>query len=156
VRFAGTAVDRRDAKFFHKTTNRELYLRLLDSAPECYDLLLWNGEAFVTELTRFNVLAWMNGRWTTPPVEHGLLCGTLRQELLRAGLVEEADLAKDRIVTAPALAAVNSVRGLLQLRPINDEAWLLEPIHEEPDRDSLFSPLIHHLDQVMGRHGNPF
>jgi para-aminobenzoate synthetase/4-amino-4-deoxychorismate lyase len=156
VTFASSAVDRGDAKLFHKTTNRELYLRLLGSAPDCYDLLLWNKEAFVTELTRFNVLAWMNGRWTTPPVEHGLLCGTLRQELLQAGLVEEADLSKDHLVTAQALAAVNSVRGLLLLRPINDDSWLLEPIHEGPDRDSAFWPLIHHVDQVTGRQGSPF
>ena len=156
VTFASSAVDRGDAKLFHKTTNRELYLRLLGSAPDCYDLLLWNKEAFVTELTRFNVLAWMNGRWTTPPVEHGLLCGTLRQELLQAGLVEEADLSKDHLVTAQALAAVNSVRGLLLLKPINDDSWLLEPIHEGPDRDSAFWPLIHHVDQVMGRQGSPF
>jgi para-aminobenzoate synthetase/4-amino-4-deoxychorismate lyase len=156
VRLAGSAVDRRDAKLFHKTTNRELYLRLLDSAPDCYDLILWNREAFVTELTRFNVLAWMNGRWTTPPVEHGLLCGTLRQELLRADLVEEADLTKDRLATAQALAAVNSVRGLLRLRPLNDDSWLLEPIPEGLDRDAVFKPLMHHLDQVMGRHGSPF
>jgi para-aminobenzoate synthetase/4-amino-4-deoxychorismate lyase len=155
VRFASSPVDREDAKLFHKTTNRELYLRLLGSAPNCYDLLLWNKEAFVTELTRFNVLAWMNGRWTTPPVEHGLLCGTLRQELLRAGLVVEADLTKDNLVTAQALAAVNSVRGLLLLRPTNDDSWLLEPVHEGPGRDSAFWPLIHHVDQVMGRQGNP-
>jgi para-aminobenzoate synthetase/4-amino-4-deoxychorismate lyase len=156
VRFADSSVDRGDVELFHKTTNRELYSRLLDSAPDCYDLLLWNRETFVTELARFNVLAWTNGRWTTPPVEHGLLCGTLRQELLRAGLVEEADLTKDHLVTAQALAAVNSVRGLLLLRPINDDSWLLEPIHEGLDLDSAFWPLIHHVDLVMGRHGSPF
>jgi hypothetical protein len=42
----------------------------------------------------------------TPAVKHGLLCGTLRQELLPAGLVEEADLTKDRLVTVPALPAI--------------------------------------------------
>jgi hypothetical protein len=67
----------------------------------------------------------------------------------------EADLTKDNLVTAQALAAVNSVRGLLLLRPINDDSWLLEPIPESPDRDSAFRPLIRHLDQVMGRQGNP-
>jgi para-aminobenzoate synthetase / 4-amino-4-deoxychorismate lyase len=64
VRFAGSAVNRGDLKLFHKTTNRELYLRLLDSTPDCYDVLLWNEDAFVTELTRFNALAWVDGRWT--------------------------------------------------------------------------------------------
>ena len=95
VRFAGSPVDRAESALFHKTTNRELYRRQLDSAPDCYDVLLWNEDAFVTELTRFNVLACISGQWTTPPVEHGLLRGTLRQELLRTRLVEEADLTKD-------------------------------------------------------------
>jgi para-aminobenzoate synthetase / 4-amino-4-deoxychorismate lyase len=153
VRFAGSVVNREDPKLFHKTTNRELYLRLLDSAHDCYDVLLWNEGAFVTELTRFNVLAWMDGRWITPGVKHGLLCGTLRQELLRAGLVEEGDLTKDRLVTVPALAAINSVRGLLMLRPITDDSWFLEPIAEGSDYDSAFSPLIHHVVQTMGRGG---
>jgi para-aminobenzoate synthetase / 4-amino-4-deoxychorismate lyase len=149
VRFAGSAVDRGDPKLFHKTTSRELYLHLLDSAPDCYDLLLWNEDGFVTELTRFNLLCCVDGRWTTPPIEHGLLGGTLRQELLRADLVEEMNLTKDRLRTARALAAVNSVRGLLMLRPIADEAWLLESIPKDCDRDSVFWSLMDHVDKVM-------
>jgi para-aminobenzoate synthetase / 4-amino-4-deoxychorismate lyase len=152
VRFAGSAVNREDPKLFHKTTSRELYLRLLDSARGCYDVLLWNEDGFVTELTRFNLLACVDGRWTTPRIEHGLLCGTLRQELLRAGLVEEMDLTKDRLRTAQALATVNAVRGLLTLRPMGDETWILESILEDSERDSVFWSLIHYVDKVMNRH----
>ena len=149
VRFAGSPVDRAEPTLFHKTTNRELYRRLLDSAPDCYDVLLWNEDAFVTELTRFNVLACMDGQWTTPPVEHGLLRGTLRQELLRTRLVEEADLTKDHVKNAQALAVVNSVRGLLMLRPQAHNSWLLEPMPEGSDRDSVFTSLIHHVHRLM-------
>jgi para-aminobenzoate synthetase / 4-amino-4-deoxychorismate lyase len=152
VRFAGSAVNRGDPKLFHKTTNRELYLRLLDLAPDCYDVLLWNEDGFVTELTRFNLLCYVDGRWATPPIEHGLLGGTLRQELLRAGLVEEMNFTRDRLRTARALAAVNSVRGLLMLRPVVDETWLLESIPKDADRDSVFWPLSHHVDEVMNPH----
>jgi para-aminobenzoate synthetase / 4-amino-4-deoxychorismate lyase len=152
VRFAGSAVNRGDPKLFHKTTNRELYLRLLDLAPDCYDVLLWNEDGFVTELTRFNLLCYVDGRWSTPPIEHGLLGGTLRQELLRAGLVEEMNFTRDRLRTARALAAVNSVRGLLMLRPVVDETWLLESIPKDADRDSVFWPLSHHVDEVMNPH----
>jgi para-aminobenzoate synthetase / 4-amino-4-deoxychorismate lyase len=149
VRFAGSAVNQDDAKLFHKTTDREIYRRLLDSEPDCYDLFLWNEDGFVTELTRFNVLVYINGRWRTPPLQHGLLCGTLREELLRLGSVEEADLTKDRLVVATAVAAVNSVRGLLMLRPITDDSWLLEPIPEKCA--SAFWPLVRSVDQLMGR-----
>jgi para-aminobenzoate synthetase / 4-amino-4-deoxychorismate lyase len=149
VRFADSPVDRAEPTLFHKTTSREHYRRQLDSAPDCYDVLLWNEDAFVTELTRFNVLACMGGQWTTPPVEHGLLRGTLRQELLRTRLVEEADLTKDRVRQAQALAVVNSVRGLLMLRPQAQDVWLLEPMPEGSDCDSLFRPLMHHVHWVM-------
>src|SRR3984893_12422138 len=145
VRFADSPVDRAEPTLFHKTTNRELYRRLLDSAPDCYDVLLWNEDAFVTELTRFNVLACLGGQWTTPPIEHGLLGGTLRQELLRTRLVEEAELTKDSVRNAQALAVVNSVRGLLMLRPQTHGSWLLEPMPEGSDRDSVFRPLVHHV-----------
>jgi para-aminobenzoate synthetase/4-amino-4-deoxychorismate lyase len=149
VRFADSPVDRAEPRLFHKTTNRELYRRLLAAAPEYYDLLLWNEDDLVTELTRFNVLAFMDGRWTTPPVEHGLLNGTLRQELLRAGLVKEAELTKDGARNAQALAAVNSVRGLHVLRPKSDDSWLLEPIPECSGDQTNLGPLVHHVNQVM-------
>ena len=147
VRFAGSPVDRAEFALFHKTTNRELYRRQLDSAPDCYDVLLWNEDDFVTELTRFNVLACIAGQWTTPPVEHGLLRGTLRQELLRARLVEEAELTKDGTRTAHALAVINSVRGVLMLRPESRDFWLIKPIVQ--GCDPAYGPLIRHVHQVM-------
>jgi para-aminobenzoate synthetase / 4-amino-4-deoxychorismate lyase len=151
VRFADSAVDREDVKLFHKTTNRELYRQLLDSAPDCYDLLLWNEDSFVTELTRFNLLAFIDGRWTTPPVEDGLLGGTLRQELLGAGLLEEATLTKDHLRTGQILAAINSVRGLLILRPKDLDSWALEPMPDASGCDPLVRPLIRHIHEVMSR-----
>jgi len=154
VRFADSPVDRAEPTLFHKTTNRELYRRLLDSAPDCYDVLLWNEDDFVTELTRFNVLAWIGGQWTTPPVEHGLLRGTLRQELLQTLLVQEADLTKDHVRNAQALAVVNSVRGLLMLSPQTHDSWLLEPMPEGSGRHSVFKPLIHHVHRVMKQLGS--
>jgi para-aminobenzoate synthetase/4-amino-4-deoxychorismate lyase len=151
VGFADSPVDRENVKLFHKTTNRELYRRLLGLAPDWYDLFLWNEDEFVTELTRFNLLAFIGGRWTTPPVEHGLLAGTLRQELLRVGLVEEAALTKVCLRTAHILAAINSVRGLLVLRPKDVDAWLLEPMPEATACHPSFRPLIRHIHDVMSR-----
>ena len=155
VRFAGSAVDRAELTLFHKTTNRGLYRHQLDSAPDCYDVLLWNEDDFVTELTRFNLLACMSGQWTTPPVEHGLLRGTLRQELLGTRLVEEAELTKDGLRNAHALAAINSVRGVLMLRPKSNDLWLLEPILEASDCYSVFGPLVRHVRQVMSLPESP-
>ncbi len=151
VRFADSPVDREDVKLFHKTTNRKLYRHLLGSVPDCYDLLLWNEEGLVTELTRFNLLAFIDGRWTTPPVEHGLLGGTLRQELLSAGLAQEAALPKAGFRSRQVLAAINSVRGLLVLQPNDIDSWLLEPTPDASACDPVFRPLIRHIHQVMSR-----
>jgi para-aminobenzoate synthetase/4-amino-4-deoxychorismate lyase len=154
VRLANSPVNNREPMLFHKTTNRELYQRLLDSMPDCYDVLLWNEDGFVTELTRFNVLAFMAGQWKTPPIRHGLLRGTLCQELLRVRLVEETDLTKHDIRSAQALVAINSVRGLLMLRPQAYDEWLLAPIPEGPDGSLIFRPLIEHVHQVTRQQGS--
>jgi hypothetical protein len=69
-------------------------------------------------------------------------------------LVAEADLTKDQVRNAQALAAVNSVRGLLMLRPQSHDSWLLEPTTEESGRLSVFKPLIHHLHRLMNQHGD--
>jgi para-aminobenzoate synthetase/4-amino-4-deoxychorismate lyase len=149
VRFANLPVDKAEPMLFHKTTNRALYRHLLESRPDCYDVLLWNQDGFVTELTRFNVLVCTGGRWQTPPIEQGLLRGTLCQELLRRRLVEEAGLTKHDVSNAQAIAAINSVRGLVMLRPEGADAWLLEPMTEDSDRDPVFRPLIAQVRQLM-------
>jgi para-aminobenzoate synthetase/4-amino-4-deoxychorismate lyase len=149
VRYATLPVDKAEPLLFHKTADRGLYRRLLDSLPDCYDVLLWNQEAFVTELTRFNVLVCTGGQWQTPSIEHGLLRGTLCQELLRGRLIEEAGLTKHDVKNAQAIAAINSVRGLVRLRPEGSEGWFLEPIAEDSDRDPVFGPLIAQVRQLM-------
>jgi para-aminobenzoate synthetase / 4-amino-4-deoxychorismate lyase len=149
VRFATLPVDKAEPMLFHKTADRALYRRLLDLMPDCYDVLLWNQEAFVTELTRFNVLVCTGGRWQTPPIEQGLLRGTLCQALLRGRLVEQADLTKHDVSNAQAIAAINSVRGLVVLRPEGADGWFLEPMAEDSERDPVFRPLMAQVRRLM-------
>ena len=47
------------------------------------DTVLWNPDGDVTETTTANVVAEIGGALVTPPVEAGLLAGTLRAEMLR-------------------------------------------------------------------------
>ncbi len=151
VRFADFPVDRAELMLFHKTTNREIYRRLLDSAPDCYDVMLWNKEGLVTELTRFNLIAHVDGKWKTPRVEHGLLRlrGTLCQELLADHLLEKADLTKCELKNSQSIAVLNSVRGLLALNPLPNDTWLLEPLTEDSDRDPKLRPLICRVGRLM-------
>ena len=57
------------------------------------------------------------GRLLTPPVRCGLLDGTLRQELLATGGIEEAVLRTADLAGAEAVLFGNSVRGLMPAVP---------------------------------------
>ncbi len=130
VRFAREPIDVSDSMLFHKTTERAVYQRMIGSVPGSYDVILWNKEGFVTELTRFNIVVSVSGRWKTPRVAHGLLKGTLSQQLISDQLLEEGDLTRADIEGAELVAVLNSVRGILILKPCDVGAWSLETLSE--------------------------
>jgi para-aminobenzoate synthetase/4-amino-4-deoxychorismate lyase len=79
-------------------------------------VILWNEFGDVTEATDYNVVAEVDGRMVTPPVESGLLAGTLRAELLANGTIEERRVTLDQLRGAVRLWLVNSVRGMVEAR----------------------------------------
>ena len=111
VAFASSPVDRRDVRLYHKCVDRERYDSALAAAPGMFDVVLWNGELEVTELTRGNLVVELEGRLLTPPVDCGLLAGTLRGELLDLGRIEERIISLDDAKRADRLWFVNSLRG---------------------------------------------
>lgn len=117
VALARAPVSRHDRSLFHKTTHREAYVRAREGAPEAaFDVVLWNAEGELTELTTGNlVVEGPDGRRRTPAREGGLLAGTLREELLAAGEVEEAVLPREALQEARRLWLVNSVRGWVEV-----------------------------------------
>ena len=115
VRLAVRAVSRRDRLLFHKTTARAVYEDLrrdsaADASPPC-DVLLWNEEGEVTEFTNGNVVASIDGVLCTPPLDCGLLAGTMRAELLADDRVVERVITVDDLGRADGLWLINSVRG---------------------------------------------
>jgi para-aminobenzoate synthetase/4-amino-4-deoxychorismate lyase len=111
VAFASSPVDRRDVRLYHKCVDRERYDSAIAAAPGMFDVVLWNGELEVTELTRGNLVVELEGRLLTPPVDCGLLAGTLRAELLDLGRIEERIISLDDAKRADRLWFVNSLRG---------------------------------------------
>jgi para-aminobenzoate synthetase/4-amino-4-deoxychorismate lyase len=67
------------------------------SAPGAFDVVLWNTDEHVTELTRGNLVVELDGRRLTPPVDCGLLGGVLRGELLDRCEIEERVLDLDDV-----------------------------------------------------------
>jgi len=114
VRLAEAPMERVHPDFLrHKTTRRAHYERFAPADPAVFDTLLWNVDGDVTEFTRGNVLARLDGRWITPPLSAGVLPGVARAALLAEGAVQEAPLRKDDLPHVQALEFVNSLRGRL-------------------------------------------
>jgi len=114
-------IDRDSPFFYHKTTRRQFFDDELASARTthgCDEVILVNDRGELTEGTRTNLFIERDGRLLTPPLDCGLLDGTLRRALLN-----DPDRAVEECVLYPADlqgAAVflgNSVRGLIEAVP---------------------------------------
>ena len=115
VATAAAPVDRSHRYLFHKTTAREVYDRARRERPGFDDVILWNREGEVTESTVANLVARLEGRLVTPPVDCGLLPGTLRGELLDRGVVTESVIRLGDLAAAEELYLINSVRGWIEI-----------------------------------------
>jgi para-aminobenzoate synthetase/4-amino-4-deoxychorismate lyase len=116
VAIAAAPVDRGDLWLHHKTTFRRTYEEAASAAPGTFDVILWNREGDATELTRGNLIAELDGARYTPPLDCGVLAGTLRSELLEAGLVRERVVRLEELPRASRLWFVNALRGWIPIR----------------------------------------
>jgi para-aminobenzoate synthetase/4-amino-4-deoxychorismate lyase len=109
VKLAAAPVSSDEVFLFHKTTNRGIYdrARLADAD----DVLLWNERQELTESTIANIVVELDGARVTPPVDCGLLAGTLRGELLDRGEISERIVTVDDLRRATRLWLINSVQG---------------------------------------------
>jgi para-aminobenzoate synthetase / 4-amino-4-deoxychorismate lyase len=114
IALARQPVDAGDPFLRHKTTRRGVYERAFAeaAAQDCDDALLLNRQGFVTETSRSNIFVERDGMLLTPPLEHGLLPGVLRRELIESGAAREAPLLLDDLRQAGRWFVGNSLRGL--------------------------------------------
>ena len=118
VALAKTPVSKKNRFLYHKTTQRDVYAHHRNENPSVFDVLLWNEEGQITEFTNGNVVVEVGGRKVTPPRDCGLLAGTFRAQLLDEGIVDEATLTHDDIYRATSIWLLNSVRGWVPVRII--------------------------------------
>ena len=115
--WAREPVNRNNPLLYHKTTERQVYERALQAVPMGEEVLLYNELGEITEFCIGNIVVeWEGKRWT-PPVECGLLPGTLRAELLAQQRVEERVLYAEDVERAERIFLINSVRGLVPIGP---------------------------------------
>lgn len=110
VMLASRSVDSRDRFLCHKTTRRDVYDSHRSEYPMAFDVLLWNERRELTEFTRGNLVAEIEGASWTPPRQCGLLAGVFRGELLAAGTIRECVLTLDDLEQCARLWFVNSLR----------------------------------------------
>ena len=115
VALADEPIDSREPFLFRKTTHREIYERRQEGRPDCGDVILHNERGEVTECCLGNLVALIDGRYWTPPIESGLLGGTFRAELLERGEIREKILKIKDLYIAERLFLINSVRRWMEL-----------------------------------------
>ena len=116
IALAREPVARDDVFLYHKTTNRDVYERARASRPDADAVILWNEAEEITEATESNVVVLRDGVKVTPPIEAGLLPGTLRAELLESGEIVEGRITREELSAAGEIWLINSVRGWMQAR----------------------------------------
>ena len=116
IGFASLPVSSHDPFLFHKTTHRAAYETRAAEFPEVFDVLLVNQDGYVTEFTRGNVVAKIDGAEWTPPRKCGLLAGIFRGKLLADGRIQERLLTPAQVRGASRLWLINSVREWVEVR----------------------------------------
>ena len=119
ITHAREPIDSQNPFLYHKTTNREFYdePRLLAQRKWNVDEIIFlNNEGEVTEGSITNIFIRDGDILKTPPIESGLLAGTLRAELLDTGAAEEQKLTLRDLAEADEIYVGNSVRGLIRAK----------------------------------------
>jgi len=111
-------VNAADPALYHKTTDRRLYEAALAAHPGCDDVLLVNARGELTESTRANVVVHVDSELVTPPLESGLLPGTLRRDLLDRGSIRERVLRPEDLRLARERFLVSALRGWLHFEVV--------------------------------------
>jgi len=101
---------------FHKTTHRRLYDSARQRHPNADEVLLWNERGEAMEFTNGNLAVQLDGTWFTPPIDSGLLDGTLRRTLVDRGEIKERILSHADVTHATTVQLINSVRGRYPVR----------------------------------------
>jgi len=112
---AAMPIDSRDVFLYHKTTRRHVYDKARATKPDADAVILWNEAGEITEATTHNIVVEIGGRKLTPPVECGLLAGTLRAEMLEAGEIGIGRVLVHELRSATRCWLINSVSGSIPL-----------------------------------------
>lgn len=110
---AATPINKANPFYYHKTTHRGMYNAHPKKGADT--VLLWNEEEELTEFTFANLVVKKNGVYVTPPVDSGLLAGTMREELLEKGSIQEEVVYVKELPDFEEVWMVNGLRGWMKV-----------------------------------------
>ena len=116
---------------YHKTTRREVYdseWRKYHEEVGADEVIYLNQDGALAEGSRTTIFVEEDGVLVTPPLEVGLLPGTLRAELLASGQAIEGRLCLEDMERAKSCYLGNSVRGLVRAERLQAELILEEEL----------------------------
>ncbi len=99
------------SEFVRFKTSRRAHYERFAPPPHLLDTVLWNEAGEITEGTRGNVAAWIDGQWVTPALHCGLLNGVGRQVALAEGRLVEGVIRVADVPHIQQWAFINSLRG---------------------------------------------
>lgn len=119
LQLADTPITEAHSEFVRFKTSRRAHYDRFSPPVHLFDTVLWNEAGEITEGTRGNVAALLDGQWVTPPLSCGLLNGVGRQVALAEGRVVEGVIHVTDVPRVQQWAFINSLRGWLsgQLLP---------------------------------------
>lgn len=102
-----------------KTTKRDVYSltrerALPDLRPGREEAILFNSQNMVMEGSITNVAIQRDGKWITPQLSAGCICGVMRHFLLRKDYVEELPISKSDIEVGTRVLLFNGLMGVVQ------------------------------------------
>ena len=110
VALAAKPVDSSNVFLYHKTTNRRIYEEAKASRPGFDDVILYNERGEITEGSSSNIVVELDAKLFTPPVSCGLLGGTFRSSLIKAGNISERVINIETLKDCSHIYFINSVR----------------------------------------------
>lgn len=112
------ALNSRCDSLYFKSSLREVYEAQSYQWREdlCYDVAFFNEVGYLCEGSRTNLIIQKQKEFFTPSLECGLLNGVYRSFLMELGLIKEAKILKEDLQNADKIYAINSLRGLREVR----------------------------------------
>lgn len=136
----------------HKTFNYWANLIAHQDARKSgfYDMLFLNEKAHICETSRSNIFWIKDNKLFTPGVECGLLPGICREIIIETLLDLKIDTYIDsyplsEILTAQGIFICNSLRGLIEVKSINETKYFEEPALMSIIKDAYWSKVEEYI-----------